>query len=216
MALGNFDGFHLGHQRVAADRGRLGAGRGAAGRLSPPSIRIRCVTSLPHVPPFRLTSARPARRAVRRCGRRCDARLRLRRGELAAMPADAFVQRPPRRIGSARAGVVTGEDFTFGQPARRQCRRCCAKTGAQCGIETRAVGPVMEERSGGLLEPYPRRAQGRRLRHRRAPAHPPLRDARHRPARRQARARDRLPDCEYRARLVPAPAFRDLCGDRDG
>ena len=46
VALGNFDGFHLGHQAVAGEAIRWAREEGRP-RSSPPSTRIRCAISSP-------------------------------------------------------------------------------------------------------------------------------------------------------------------------
>jgi riboflavin kinase/FMN adenylyltransferase len=62
--------------------------------------------------------------------------------ELASTTAEDFVRRLlHERIGAA--GVVTGEDFTFGK-ARGGNRERLAALGAEVGIATRAVSPVMD------------------------------------------------------------------------
>ena len=62
---------------------------------------------------------------------------------LAATSAQDFVRvLLAQRIGAA--GVVTGEDFTFGR-ARGGNVQVLRDEGAACGIETRAIGPVMDD-----------------------------------------------------------------------
>ena len=111
VALGNFDGFHLGHRAVV---GRAVA-RGAHERkpvivatFDPHPVRY----FKPHAPPFRLTSLVQRERLFGQAG--ADAMLVFKfDAELAATSADDFVgELLGRRIGAS--GVVTGEDFTFG------------------------------------------------------------------------------------------------------
>ena len=73
------------------------------------------------------------------------------------------------------AGVVTGEDFTFGK-GRGGNVAVLRELGARHGIAAATVGPVLLDGERGLLEPHPRRAQGRRLRDRDAADDPPVRD----------------------------------------
>jgi riboflavin kinase/FMN adenylyltransferase len=62
--------------------------------------------------------------------------------ELAQTTAEDFVtELLGKRIGAA--GVVTGEDFTFGR-GRGGNLTVLRETGARAGIEARAVGPVMD------------------------------------------------------------------------
>ena len=113
VALGNFDGFHLGHQAVvgrAVQRGAHERRPVIVATFDPHPVRH----FRPDAPPFRLTTPRPAPATVRRGGGRCDAGVRLRRR--ARRDHARRISSPNCwRSGSARAGVVTGEDFTFGK-----------------------------------------------------------------------------------------------------
>jgi len=112
LALGNFDGFHLGHQAVVSRAIALGF------HLRKPVI---VATFDPHpvrhfkpnVPPFRLTTLDQRERLFAHAG--ADAMLVFRFGaELAAMDAEEFVADVlVKRLGAA--GVVTGDDFSFGK-----------------------------------------------------------------------------------------------------
>lgn len=112
LALGNFDGFHLGHQAVV---GRAVA-RGAHERrpvivatFDPHPVRH----FRPDTPPFRLTSLDQRQRMFAAAG--ADAMLVFAfDAALAATTAEDFVAKLlATRIGAS--AVVTGEDFTFGQ-----------------------------------------------------------------------------------------------------
>jgi riboflavin kinase/FMN adenylyltransferase len=112
VALGNFDGFHKGHQAVV---GRAVARARAEGRpvlvatFDPHPVRF----FKPDLPPFRLTTLDQRERLFAAAG--ADAMLVFRFGaELAQVTAPDFVtDYIASRIGAA--GVVTGEDFTFGK-----------------------------------------------------------------------------------------------------
>lgn len=112
VALGNFDGFHLGHQAVV---GRAVARARAEGRpalvatFDPHPVRH----FRPDAPPFRLTTLDQRQRLFAAAG--SDAMVVFRfDGELAALTAEQFIAE--RLVGCLRvAGVVTGEDFTFGR-----------------------------------------------------------------------------------------------------
>ena len=95
----------------------------------------------PHVPPFRLTTLDQREELFAAAG--ADAMLVFHfDGELASTPAESFVaDLLAARIGAA--GVVTGEDFTFGK-ARGGNVALLAEHGARHGIATRSVGPVSE------------------------------------------------------------------------
>ena len=134
LALGNFDGFHLGHQAVV---GEAIAWARAEGR---PAI---VATFDPHpmrhfkpdAPSFRLTTLDQREELFAAAG--ADAMLVFHfDGAMAGEPAEQWADGMiSQHIGAA--GVVTGEDFTFGKgrggnPALLQAR----------GVETRTVGAV--------------------------------------------------------------------------
>jgi riboflavin kinase/FMN adenylyltransferase len=112
VALGNFDGFHKGHQAVV---GRAVSRAHAEGRpalvatFDPHPVRF----FKPDLPPFRLTTLDQRERLFAAAG--ADAMLVFHFGpELASVTAPDFVaDYLASRIGAA--GVVTGEDFTFGK-----------------------------------------------------------------------------------------------------
>jgi riboflavin kinase/FMN adenylyltransferase len=112
VALGNFDGFHEGHQAVV---GRAVSRAQAEGRpvlvatFDPHPVRF----FKPDLPPFRLTTLDQRERLFGAAG--ADAMLVFHFGpELASVDASDFVtDHLVSRIGAA--GVVTGEDFTFGK-----------------------------------------------------------------------------------------------------
>ncbi|GAA0265352.1 bifunctional riboflavin kinase/FAD synthetase [Alteraurantiacibacter aestuarii] len=144
VALGNFDGFHLGHQKVVAeavDWARAEGRPAIVATFDPHPVRHFA----PHVPPFRLTSLNQREELFAAAG--ADAMLVFQfDDELAAMDARDFVATLlAGHIGAA--GVVTGEDFTFGK-ARSGNVGVLRDVGATCGIEARQVGPV---KSGGQV-----------------------------------------------------------------
>ena len=138
VALGNFDGFHLGHQAVV---GRAVARAAHEGRpaivatFDPHPVRF----FKPDLPPFRLTSLDQRQRLFAGAG--ADAMLVFEfNGHLAATTAEDFVALLAGQVGAA--GVVTGEDFTFG--ARRGGNAgVLREVGARHGITAETVAPVM-------------------------------------------------------------------------
>ena len=143
VALGNFDGFHLGHQAVVREAVEWAKAEGRpaiVATFDPHPVRHFA----PHVPPFRLTTLDQREELFAAAG--ADAMLVFHfDGELAATSAEDFVSLLlAERIGAA--GVVTGEDFTFGK-GRAGNRDTLSALGAQYRIEARAVGPVID---GGL------------------------------------------------------------------
>lgn len=145
VALGNFDGFHLGHQAVAGEaiRQAKAAGKPAIiATFDPHPVRFFA----PHVPWFRLTTLEQRQRLFAEAG--ADAMLVFDfDAELAATTAEDFVVKLlAERLGVT--GVVTGEDFTFGK-ARGGNTGVLRDLGAQHGITATAVGPVTD--AGGVI-----------------------------------------------------------------
>lgn len=141
VALGNFDGFHLGHQAVVAEAVAWARAEGRpaiVATFDPHPVRHFA----PHVPPFRLTTLPQRHELFRAAG--ADAMLVFHFDDaLAAMDAHAFVaDLLGAHIGAG--GVVTGEDFTFGR-ARGGNVAVLRDVGATCGIATRAVAAVKHE-----------------------------------------------------------------------
>ena len=112
VALGNFDGFHKGHQAVVAravHRARAEGRPVLVATFDPHPVRF----FKPDVPPFRLTTLDQRERLFAAAG--ADAMIVFRfNAELASVLAPDFVtDHLASRIGAV--GVVTGEDFTFGK-----------------------------------------------------------------------------------------------------
>ena len=112
VALGNFDGFHLGHQAVvnrAVARGHHERRPVIVATFEPHPVRF----FKPDVPPFRLTSLDQRERLFDHAG--ADAMLVFRFDqELASTTAEDFVA---RLLGErmAAAGVGTGDAFWIGK-----------------------------------------------------------------------------------------------------
>ena len=139
LALGNFDGFHLGHQAVvsrAVARGHHERRPVIAATFDPHPVRH----FKPDLPPFRLTSLDQRQRLFAHAG--ADAMLVFRfDAGLAATTAEDFIaELLAKRIGAA--GVVTGDDFTFGK-GRGGNVEVLRKVGAQVGIGAETVAPVL-------------------------------------------------------------------------
>ena len=145
VALGNFDGFHLGHQAVAGEAIRQAktAGKPAIiATFDPHPVRFFA----PHVPWFRLTTLEQRQRLFAEAG--ADAMLVFDfDAELAATTAEDFVIKLlAERLGVS--GVVTGEDFTFGK-ARGGNTDVLRDLGAAHGTTATTVGPVTD--AGGVI-----------------------------------------------------------------
>lgn len=136
MALGNFDGFHAGHQAVARRAIELAHAQGRPAIIAtfdPHPMRL----FRPDTPWFRLTTLDQRERLFARAG--ADAMLVFDfTRELAALDPQAFV----RLLADwGVAGVVTGEDFTFGKD-RAGTTATLAELGAPIGLTAQAVAPV--------------------------------------------------------------------------
>lgn len=141
LALGNFDGFHLGHQAVVGRAIALGFHMRRpviVATFDPHPVRH----FKPDVPPFRLTTLDQRQRLFAHAG--ADAMLVFRFGaELAAMDAEEFVADVlVGRIGAA--GVVTGDDFSFGK-GRSGDVDLLKRLGEKHGLVAEAVSQVLVE-----------------------------------------------------------------------
>jgi riboflavin kinase/FMN adenylyltransferase len=138
VALGNFDGFHAGHQAVvgrAVDRAHA-AGRPAIVATFDPHPRRYFQ---PGLPPLRLTSLDQRERLFAAAG--ADAMLVFNfDAALAGLSAQAFAAE--RLVGRmAVGGVVTGTDFTFGK-ARGGDVTTLKALGEAYGFTAETVAPV--------------------------------------------------------------------------
>jgi riboflavin kinase/FMN adenylyltransferase len=139
IALGNFDGFHLGHQAVvgrAVQRGAHERRPVIVATFDPHPVRH----FKPDTPPFRLTTLDQRERLFGQAG--ADAMLVFNFGaELASTTAEDFVSGIlAHRFGAA--GVVTGEDFTFGK-GRGGNAEVLREIGASHGIVAETVEAVL-------------------------------------------------------------------------
>ncbi|EPR09067.1 riboflavin biosynthesis protein RibF [Sphingobium indicum IP26] len=136
MALGNFDGFHAGHQAVVRRAVALARAQGRpaiVATFDPHPMRL----FRPDTPWFRLTTLDQRERLFARAG--ADAMLVFDfTRELAALDPQAFVDLLARW---GVAGVVTGEDFTFGRD-RAGSIATLAELGAPLGLTAQAVAPI--------------------------------------------------------------------------
>ena len=140
IALGNFDGFHRGHQAVA---GEAIAWAKAEGRPSiiatfdPHPVRF----FRPDVPPFRLTTLEQRQELYLAAGATAMLVFHF-DAELAGTSAEDFIQRILLdRFGAH--GVVTGGDFTFGKGARGNVD-LLRTLGGELGLQSRVVEAVAE------------------------------------------------------------------------
>jgi riboflavin kinase/FMN adenylyltransferase len=139
MALGNFDGFHLGHQAVVAQavaRGRAEGRPVIVATFDPHPMRL----FRPDMPWFRLTTLDQREALFAAAG--ADAMLVFAfTRDLAALDPQDFVYLLTEGMGVA--GVVTGSDFTFGR-GRSGATDTLARLGAPRGMRAEAVAPVVD------------------------------------------------------------------------
>ncbi|WP_423606886.1 bifunctional riboflavin kinase/FAD synthetase [Sphingomonas sp. MS122] len=138
VALGNFDGFHRGHQAVvgrAVTRARAEGRPAIVATFDPHPMRY----FKPQTPPFRLTTLDQRQRLFAEAG--ADAMLVFGfDAALAGLPARAFAeQRLVELIGAG--GVVTGADFTFGK-GRDGDVNVLRALGEELGFSVDTVAPV--------------------------------------------------------------------------
>lgn len=141
IALGNFDGFHKGHQAVvqaAIDWAKSENRPVIVATFDPHPVRH----FKPDTPPFRLTTLDQRERLFTAVG--ADAMLVFEfDAQLAATTAEDFVEKLlVERFGAA--GVVTGEDFTFGK-GRAGNVDVMKELGAPLGLATKTVSAVNDD-----------------------------------------------------------------------
>jgi riboflavin kinase / FMN adenylyltransferase len=136
IALGNFDGVHLGHQAVLAAACAGADGRRVAAAVFEPHPRR---FFKPDAPPFRLQSSRQRARALATCG--ADALIQIAFDTaLSQMSDEAFARDIiVDRIGAAR--VAVGVDFRFGHN-RTGDTAALTKHGARYGFDVEIVDAV--------------------------------------------------------------------------
>ncbi len=140
VALGNFDGFHRGHQEVVArarERARAEGRPLIVATFDPHPVRF----FHPDAPPFRLTTLDQRERLFAAAG--ADAMLVFRfDAALAAVGPDEFVAEwLVARAGAA--AIVTGQDFTFAK-GRAGSVAVLAAIAARHGVAAEAVAAVVD------------------------------------------------------------------------
>ena len=138
IALGNFDGFHQGHQAVAGEAIRWAREEGRPAIIAtfdPHPVRL----FKPDTPPFRLTTLDQRQRLFGAAG--ADAMLVFAFDEtLAATSAEDFARALlANHLGAS--GIVTGEDFTFGK-GREGKAPMLGTLASDLGLRGRIVRPV--------------------------------------------------------------------------
>lgn len=140
IALGNFDGFHRGHQAVAGEAIRWAQAEGRPSIIAtfdPHPVRF----FRPDVPPFRLTTLEQRQELYLAAGATAMLVFHF-DAELAGTSAEDFIQRILiDRFGAH--GVVTGGDFTFGKGAKGNVD-LLRTLGGELGLQSRVLDAVAE------------------------------------------------------------------------
>ena len=141
VALGNFDGFHLGHQAVvgrAVQRGFHERRPVMVATFDPHPVRY----FKPDLPPFRLTTLDQREQLFAHAGADAMLVFQFDAAMAATTSTDFIAEVLAGRIGAA--GVVTGDDFTYGK-GRTGSITELREVGAEHGIVAEAVAPVLIE-----------------------------------------------------------------------
>ncbi len=143
IAVGNFDGVHLGHQAVIGEAGRLARAAGAPWAVLTFEPHPRSVFQ-PGQPPYRLTPFRTKARQLEALG--VDAMIVQRfNRDFSQRPAEDFV-RSVLVEGFGARHVVAGYDFVFGHNRGGTCELLLAM-GKDLGFGFTAVSAV-EDKAG--------------------------------------------------------------------
>ena len=138
IALGNFDGFHRGHQAVAGEAIKWAHEEGRPSIIAtfdPHPVRF----FRPDVPPFRLTTLEQRQELYLAAGATAMLVFHFDK-ELSSTPAEDFITDILiKRFGAH--GVVTGGDFTFGQGAKGNVD-LLQSFGGEHGLKSRVVEAV--------------------------------------------------------------------------
>jgi len=140
IALGNFDGFHRGHQAVAGEAIRWAQAEGRPSIIAtfdPHPVRF----FRPDVPPFRLTTLEQRQELYLAAGATAMLVFHF-DADLAGTSAEDFINAILiDRFGAH--GVVTGGDFTFGKGAKGNVD-LLRTLGGELGLQSRVVAAVSE------------------------------------------------------------------------
>ncbi len=138
IALGNFDGFHSGHQAVAGEAIKWAHDEGRPSIIAtfdPHPVRF----FKPDVPPFRLTTLEQRQELYLAAGATAMLVFHF-DAELSSTSAEDFITEILiERFGAH--GVVTGGDFTFGKGAKGNVD-LLRGYGGEHGLKSRVVSPV--------------------------------------------------------------------------
>ena len=138
VALGNFDGFHRGHQAVVAravERARAEGRPAIVATFDPHPARL----FQPDAPPFLLTTIPQRLDLFAAAGADGSYVIRFDRGTAALSPEDFVTHWLIGKMGAA--GIVTGEDFSFGRGGAGKAATLAALAAGH-GVIAETVAPV--------------------------------------------------------------------------
>jgi riboflavin kinase/FMN adenylyltransferase len=138
VAIGVFDGIHLGHRKIIQETLNLAKARGASSMVLTFEPMPREHLS-PSNPPARLTSFRERFEVIRDLG--IDELCCLRFGSVQQLPADHFID--SLLVGNlAASAIVVGDDFRFGADRQGTVEDLIEKSRFR-DFDVRQISPVM-------------------------------------------------------------------------
>ena len=146
VAIGNFDGVHLGHQEVIGEAGSIARSAGVPWGVLTFEPHPRALFQ-PDAPPFRLTPFRIKARHVEALGVDFMVCLHF-DADFSKLAADGFVKKVVVD-GLAAHHIISGYDFVFGQGRKGNCQ-LLLQMGSDDGFGFSCVPPVKD--AGGV--PY--------------------------------------------------------------
>jgi riboflavin kinase/FMN adenylyltransferase len=140
IALGNFDGFHIGHQAVAGEAIKWAQAEGRPSIIAtfdPHPVQF----FKPDAAPFRLTTLEQRQELYLAAGATAMLVFHF-DADLSGQSAEDFIAKIlVERFGAF--GVVTGEDFSFGKGAKGDVE-LLRSFGGELGLQSRTVPAVMD------------------------------------------------------------------------
>lgn len=140
IAVGNFDGLHLGHRAVIGEAGKIAHAAGIPWAVLTFEPHPRTLFQ-PNTEPFRVTPFRTKVREIAALGVEFLVVLRFDRG-LSERSAESFVT-DVLVNGLGARHVVSGYDFVFGHRRQGNCELLLAM-GRKAGFDFTAVHPIMD------------------------------------------------------------------------
>ena len=208
VAMGNFDGVHLGHRAVIAAALQMGRAHDRPALAVTFEPHPRSFFS-PNTPQFRLTDEASKLRLLAGTGLSGAVVMTFDKGRAGTTAQDFIHHDLIERLGIS--GIAVGYDFHFGK-GRVGSPSLLVKRSAPARHRGRRPGPYRYRRAAGLLQRDPDGARGGADRRRHRDARRPVVRGRHGDPWRKARPRSRLSHRQYPARQELRAQARHLCG----